>query len=251
MAGAKHRARKAAHKAKGKGGKRRSGGCAACKSGCADLEKKHRERLANMKEHPNAAMKDDVKKFAEHYQANKAHYEALGNELDYPPEIIAIDHWRESHGDFTKNLANGEPLGRTTRKVPKGMDFKDFDDSARYAFKKFAACKAALGMNKDTKDRAKAAAFLENYNGHGYYNKGVASPYVYSGTDQYTSGKYVETLGADGAYHSQYMPGVVDQQTGGILLYDSIAPTTQDAPVQDSRYIPTPDSPLYNPAKLA
>jgi lysozyme family protein len=53
---------------------------------------------------------------------------------------------------------------------------------------------------------------LEQYNGLGYAAHGVPSPYVWSGTDQYHSGKYVR----DGVYD----PHVVDAQLGcaGLLL---------------------------------
>lgn len=53
---------------------------------------------------------------------------------------------------------------------------------------------------------------LEQYNGLGYASRGRASPYIWSGTDQYVSGKYVR----DGVYD----PSAVDQQLGcaGLLM---------------------------------
>ena len=53
---------------------------------------------------------------------------------------------------------------------------------------------------------------LERYNGLGYAARGKPSPYIWSGTDQYVSGKYVR----DGVYDAR----VVDQQPGcaGLLL---------------------------------
>jgi hypothetical protein len=53
---------------------------------------------------------------------------------------------------------------------------------------------------------------LERYNGLGYANKGIPSPYVWSGTDQYKSGKYVR----DGVFDAN----AVDKQLGcaGLLL---------------------------------
>jgi lysozyme family protein len=53
---------------------------------------------------------------------------------------------------------------------------------------------------------------LEEYNGLGYAARGVPSPYVWSGTDQYRSGKYVR----DGVYD----PNAVDSQLGcaGLLM---------------------------------
>jgi hypothetical protein len=53
---------------------------------------------------------------------------------------------------------------------------------------------------------------LEQYNGLGYASRGRPSPYIWSGTDQYVSGKYVR----DGVYD----PSAVDQQLGcaGLLM---------------------------------
>jgi hypothetical protein len=54
---------------------------------------------------------------------------------------------------------------------------------------------------------------LEKYNGLGYANKGIPSPYLWAGTDQYIKGKYVQ----DGKFNANY----VDQQLGcaGILKF--------------------------------
>jgi len=53
---------------------------------------------------------------------------------------------------------------------------------------------------------------LERYNGIGYAARGLASPYLWSGTDQYIRGKYV----ADGVFD----PSVVDKQLGcaGLIM---------------------------------
>lgn len=57
-------------------------------------------------------------------------------------------------------------------------------------------------------------AFPETYNGLGYYNRGVSSPYVYGRTNVYSSGKYV----ADGYYDSY----TVDLQPGVYILVDKL-----------------------------
>lgn len=58
------------------------------------------------------------------------------------------------------------------------------------------------------------SAFAEAYNGLGYYNKGRVSAYVYSGTNVYKSGKYVD----DGVYD----PKVKDKQPGVYILIMAI-----------------------------
>ena len=56
---------------------------------------------------------------------------------------------------------------------------------------------------------------LEEYNGLGYAARGLPSPYLWSGTDQYKSGKYVR----DGVYD----PNAVDGQFGCAGLLKAMA----------------------------
>ncbi len=55
--------------------------------------------------------------------------------------------------------------------------------------------------------------FAEHYNGLGYRNKGLASPYVWSGTTTYKGGKYV----ADG----QFSASAFDKQLGVAVMLKS------------------------------
>ena len=65
--------------------------------------------------------------------------------------------------------------------------------------------------------------FAEVYNGLGYYNNGKVSPYLYSGTNLYTSGKYVEVKDKNGKYISVYKKDKVDKQVGVYLLLKAIS----------------------------
>ncbi len=96
---------------------------------------------------------------------------------------------------------------------------------------------------------------LEEYNGLGYASRGVPSPYVWSGTDQYKSGKYVR----DGVYD----PTAVDSQPGcaGLLLammaldrtisFDGKMPpiVVLVADSMSAAHIPKPPPSITNPAK--
>ena len=72
-------------------------------------------------------------------------------------------------------------------------------------------CPPRAARNKDWSDW-RTLTKLEQYNGLGYAARGRPSPYIWSGTDQYKSGKYVR----DGVYD----PNVVDSQPGcaGLLM---------------------------------
>lgn len=61
------------------------------------------------------------------------------------------------------------------------------------------------------------ATFAEAYNGRGYHDKGMASPYVFSGTSVYDKGKYVEING-----RAKFKSNLKDKQPGVILTLHSI-----------------------------
>src|SRR6185437_13147463 len=74
----------------------------------------------------------------------------------------------------------------------------------------------------------------EQYNGLGYAARGMPSPYLWAGTDQYRSGKYVR----DGVYDSH----AVDSQPGcaGLLLALSELDPTIGLATAPSKPAPAP-----------
>ena len=144
--------------------------------------------------------------------ANKARYQGIEAQTGVPWFFIAVAHQREASGDFKGVLHNGEKIvgtGRKTKLVPKGRGpFSTWEEAAIDALKN---CAPFAAKNKDW-SAGGLLAKLEEYNGLGYANKGLPSPYVWSGTDQYVSGKYT----ADHVFSAT----AVDQQLGcaGLLL---------------------------------
>ncbi len=93
--------------------------------------------------------------------------------------------------------------------VPAGRGpFASWEEAAVDAL---VNCSPHAARNKDWSIGA-ALTKLEEYNGLGYAARGRPSPYIWSGTNQYVSGKYVR----DGVYD----PNVVDSQLGcaGLLM---------------------------------
>jgi lysozyme family protein len=143
---------------------------------------------------------------AEKIMANRARYELVSKATGVPWDVIGVIHYRESTNDFRGVLHNGQKIigtGKKTTIVPKGRG--PFSTWEQAAIDALANCHPYLAKNKDwsigtTLDK------LEAYNGLGYRNKGLPSPYLWAGTDQYQKGKYV----ADGKYD----PNHVDQQLG-------------------------------------
>lgn len=141
---------------------------------------------------------------ASRIKANKAVYDEIEKETGVPWWFIGMVHYRESNLDMNTNIANGQRFDRKTTIVPKGRGpFTSFKEAAIDAL---VNCDPKAASNKDW-SAAGALTKFEEYNGLGYANKGLPSPYVWSGTDQYIKGKFV----ADHVYD----PNVVDQQLGG------------------------------------
>lgn len=133
-------------------------------------------------------------------------YELVALETGIDWRIIAAIHYRESNLNFSKNLHNGQPLNMVTTWVPKGRGpFSSWEESAIDAL----GLKKNLGMPKKVSEWL---YFLECYNGLGYLRNypNVNSPYLWSGSDKYSQGKYV----SDGKYSSS----TVDIQLGCVII---------------------------------
>ena len=149
--------------------------------------------------------------FEANWAENKERYEAVAEKTGVPAELIAAIHWREGSGNFDTYLHNGDPLGSPTTHVPAGIYFDNWEEAAIDAI---SSHRGDSTLTADSTDLDAMADFAERYNGLGYRNRGVPSAYVWAGTDQYTSGKFV----ADG----QYDPNAVDQQLGVMLMLKHI-----------------------------
>lgn len=144
------------------------------------------------------AQKVSLAQFKDKYEANKQKYDAVSAKTGVPPELIAAIHYRESGGDFSTYLHNGEKLGKPTTKVPAGKLFYDWESAAIDALSE----KNPQGLNSFSD----CLAFAERYNGLGYRKKGVNSPYVFAGTNKQQAGMYV----ADHVFN----PDAIDKRLG-------------------------------------
>jgi len=172
---------------------------------------------------------------AERLVQAKARYQAVAVKTGVPWFIIAVIHQRESSQNFTRSLAQGDPWNAVSTHVPKGRGpFKSWEDAAIDAL---VNCSPYAARNKDW-SAAGALTLLEQYNGLGYFNKGIPSPYIWSGTNQYAKGKYV----ADGVFDAN----TVDKQLGCaglIIAMQTIDPSIKFGGV----IVPIPDAILPEP----
>ncbi|MBV9557428.1 MAG: hypothetical protein JO254_10140 [Pseudolabrys sp.] len=139
----------------------------------------------------------------------KARYRAVSGRTGVPWPIIAVIHERECSQNWSGSLAQGDPWNKVSTHVPAGRGpFASWEEAAVDAL---VNCPPHAAHNKDW-SIGSALTKLEEYNGLGYAARGRPSPYIWAGTDQYKSGKYVR----DGVYD----PNVVDSQLGcaGLLM---------------------------------
>lgn len=141
--------------------------------------------------------------------AAKQRYLTVSAKTGIPWPFIAVTHQRESSQNWSRSLAQGDPWNQVSVHVPKGRGpFTSWEEAAYDAL---VNCAPYASRNKDWSIGG-LLTLLEQYNGLGYAAKGVPSPYIWSGTDQYVKGKYV----ADHVYD----PNEVDKQLGcaGLIM---------------------------------
>jgi lysozyme family protein len=205
-------------------------------------------KSANAKRWADAGLTRDFSAIARHLVAPdaKKRYQAVSAKTGVPWATIAVIHERESSQDWTGSLAQGDPWNRVSVHVPAGRGpFRSWEEAAIDAL---VNCAPYAARNTDWSIGGTLTR-LEEYNGLGYASRGVASPYVWSGTDRYTSGKYVR----DGVYD----PDAIDRQPGcaGLLLaMMALDPTITftglaAAPAKSIPTNPAPVPSITNPSK--
>lgn len=140
-------------------------------------------------------------------------YEELAASMGIPWFFIGVIHGMECGFNFTTHLHNGDPLGKRTVQVPRGRPLVGeppfaWRDSARDAL-------VLKGYDKETDWSVPHMLYLwEKYNGFGYRPLGVPSPYLWSFSTVYSSGKFV-------ADH-QFDPQAVSKQCGTAVMLKAL-----------------------------
>jgi lysozyme family protein len=168
-------------------------------------------KCANAKRWANARLIRNFSSVAGHLVSAfaKSAYQAVSAKTGVPWAVIAVIHERECSQDWTRSLAQGDPWNRVSVHVPAGRGpFQSWEEAAIDAL---VNCAPYAARNKDWSIGGTLTK-LEEYNGLGYAARSKPSPYIWSGTDQYSCGKYVR----DGVYDAE----AVDSQLGcaGLLL---------------------------------
>lgn len=101
--------------------------------------------------------------------------------------FFACTHWLEASCDPKRQILNGQPFDAITTIEPTGKGpFRSWEDAALFGLN-------WLGVEvKDVDTLPEMLRWLERWNGFGYRNIGVNSPYLWSGTQHGVgAGKFI------------------------------------------------------------
>lgn len=117
-------------------------------------------------------------------------YRGVGDPLGIPWWFIGCIHALESGFRFDRHLHNGDPLSARTKHVPAGRP-----SAGQPPFSWESSAEDALRLKRldAWRDWSPPGALFkwEEYNGFGYRQHGVPSPYLWSFSNHYTRGRYV------------------------------------------------------------
>jgi lysozyme family protein len=173
----------------------------------------------------------------------KAQYQEISAATEVPWGVVAVIHERESGANFGRQLAQGDPLNQVSTHVPKGQGpYRDRGGHSAFYWSALVALDETGATKWHDWSPGGTMTFLEKYNGLGYANRGIPSPYIWSGTTEYSRGKYV----SDGVFD----PNAVDQQLGcaGLLRYMTGLDPEVGYPSPQQKEPPVPDPVPATPA---
>ena len=145
---------------------------------------------------------------------NQSRYESVSSNVNNIPwAMIGVIQAMECGFDFSCHLHNGDPLTSRTKHVPPG---KPASGEPPFPWETSAIDALKLeGLDKVTDWSIPHMLYLlEKYNGFGYRDKKMATPYLWSFSNQYEKGKYV----ADG----QFDPEAVSRQCGAAVMLKAL-----------------------------
>lgn len=134
-----------------------------------------------------------VDQIADRIQANKPRYEQVGLALKTPWYLIGVIHNMEASLSFLTHLHNGDPLTARTTHVPAN---RPREGTPPFRWEESAIDALRMKSFQKWSDWSVPGILykLEEYNGWGYrmYHPHVLSPYLWSFSNHYISGKYVQ-----------------------------------------------------------
>lgn len=152
---------------------------------------------------------NEIKSRIKRLQDNAPRYKSLSHATQVPWQFIGIVHMLEANTNFGTHLHNGDPLSARTSHVPAGRPENgnppfSWEDSAHDALE----FEGMIGRNDW--NVATMLYRFERFNGFGYREKNIWSPYLWSYSNLYEKGRFVED--------HKFDPESVSKQCGAAVL---------------------------------
>jgi lysozyme family protein len=158
----------------------------------------------------NTARQGAVNGIIARIMPNQGRYQSVADPLGIPWFFVAVIHNMECGLNFNSHLHNGDPLTARTVHVPAGRP----PGQPPFTWEQSATDALTVEgfSNKSDWSLPTILYRLEAYNGFGYRNRTppINTPYLWSFSNQYTSGKFV----AD----RQFDPNAVSMQCGAAVI---------------------------------
>ncbi|ACS61307.1 Peptidase M15A (plasmid) [Rhizobium leguminosarum bv. trifolii WSM1325] len=161
----------------------------------------------------DAAAEKAAKDFAKTAFGNKSRYQEVGQQLRIPWWFIAGVHLLEASFNFSTHLHNGDRLTARTFRVPAGRP-KNGTPPFTWEQSAIDALKFEDLDNLQDWSLARALYRWEAFNGFGYRSRRIATPYLWSFSNNYSKGKYI----GDGVFS----PTAVSKQCGAAAFLKAL-----------------------------
>jgi len=174
-------------------------------------------------------------------QSHQERYASLQSKTNVPWFVSAVIHNMECSLNFNEHLHNGDSLQRRTVNVPAGRP-KNGQPPFDWEVSAIDALQYDNFISWGDWSLAGICYKLEGYNGWGYRAKEINTPYLWSYSNQYTSGKYI----ADGIWSDT----AVSRQCGAAVILRRLAElgtiSFDDQPVQPPKKLTLPTTISYS-----
>ena len=170
-----------------------------------------------------AGQQGAVDYYVKKLKQGQASYEEVGRDLNgIPWYFIGVIHGMECGFNFNGHMHNGDPLSACTVHVPAG---RPQTGAPPFTWRQSARDAMTMKGFQQVIDWSMPHIlfFLERYNGMGYRMHGAPTPYLWSFSNLYSKGKFVQ----DGRFD----PNAVSKQCGAALMLKAVvAPAAAASP---------------------
>jgi lysozyme family protein len=161
---------------------------------------------------PAAERRAEIEAMAARIEANRPRYEAVSRKTRVPWYFIGLVHGMESRFDFGGHLHNGDTLPGRTVNTPRGRPVRGQPPYSWEESAVDALSYKAFDRRRDW-NLTRVLWRLEVYNGFGYRKRGLCTPYLWSFSNHFRTGLYLD---------GKFRPEAPPRQVGAGLVLKAL-----------------------------